>query len=69
MKGLLRKLNIYALNATFSISTDQYVFGLLFIFIPILNLVLMHNKHPGANIHPGCKFAPGEYFGHINGAL
>ena len=24
---------------------------------------------PGANIHPGCKFAPGVYFGHVNGAL
>ena len=22
---------------------------------------------PGANIHPGCKFAPGVYFGHVNG--
>ena len=24
---------------------------------------------PGANIHPGCKFAPGVYFGHVNGVL
>ena len=34
-----------------------------------LSLVHMHNIHPGANIHLGCKFAPGVYFGHINGVL
>ena len=28
-----------------------------------LSLVHMHN------IHPVCKFAPGVYFGHVNGAL
>ena len=35
----------------------------------ILSLVHMHNLHSGANIHSGCKFAPGVYFGHVNGAL
>ena len=36
-----------------------------------LSLVYMHNipPSPGANIHPGCKFAPGVYFGHVNGVL
>ena len=29
----------------------------------------MHNIQPGANIHPGCEFAPGVYFGHVNGVL
>ena len=33
----------------------------------ILSLVYMHNIHPGANIHTGCKFAPGVYFGYVNG--
>ena len=27
--------------------------------VQILSLVYMHNSHRGANIHPGCKFAPG----------
>ena len=34
-----------------------------------VSLVHMHNIHPGANIHPVCKFAPGVYFGHVNGVL
>ena len=29
----------------------------------------MHNIHAGANIHPGCTFAPWVYFGHVNGVL
>ena len=29
----------------------------------------MHNMHPGANIHLGCKFAHGVYFGHVNGVF
>ena len=28
----------------------------------VLSLVHMHNIHPGANIHPGCKFALWVYF-------
>ena len=35
----------------------------------VLSLVHMHNIHPGAIIHTGCKFAHGVYFGHINGVL
>ena len=34
-----------------------------------LSLVYMHKLHPSAKIHTGCKFAPGVYFGHINGIL
>ena len=34
-----------------------------------LSLVHMHDIHPGANIHRGCTFAPGVYFGHVNGVL
>ena len=29
----------------------------------------MHNLHPGANIHSGCKFAPVLYFGYVNGVF
>ena len=35
----------------------------------MLSLVYMHNIHPGANIHLGCKLATGVYFGHVNGVL
>ena len=35
----------------------------------VLSLIHMHNIHPGANIHRGCKFAPGVYFGHVYGVL
>ena len=37
--------------------------------VAFLSLVHMHNIHPGANIHAGCTFAPGLYFGHVNGVL
>ena len=30
---------------------------------------LKHIMHPGANIHSGCKFASGLYFGHANGVF